>query len=217
MTDNKKLKRRDVMKNIGVAGSFGILGSTPASADGNTDNPSEEQIEKLEGLKDEYSTVADVMKVIRGQGDELLQDLAEHDILDNPSAEQFRPDSLLSSSEYRDDTEGVHVSSLYENGTASARIAVRRKTSDHVVKLYFHPQLSDEYAIVVPHGERNDVTVFDGGATVMGHCDYVGDYCSYHTYACEILGEYEVYACGTDCNKGDLTGCCSDGENTPCE
>lgn len=219
MVEDNKPNRREVVKKVGMAGSFGILGSIPASADGSTDNLNEEQIEKLEGLKDEYSTVKDVMKVIRGQGDETIRDLAEHDIFDSPSTEHLRPDSLLGWSEYRDGAEGVYVSSLYEDGTATARIAVRRKTSDHVVKLYFHPQLSKEYAIVDPLGERNDATIFNSDGTIMGHCDYVGDYCSFFSAACSQcrLEEYEVYACGTDCNKGDLKGCCCDGEDTPCE
>jgi hypothetical protein len=218
MPGDSNQNRREIVKKIGIASSFGVLASTPASAHQSTNNPSQEQIEALERLESRYSTVEDVMNVIREQGDKLLRDLAEHDILDSPYTEQLRPDSLLSFSEYRDGAEGIHVSSLYEDGTATARINVRRKTSDHVVKLYFHPQLSEEYAIVHPHSERNDATIFDGGSTIMGHCDYVGDYCSFSAWWCNcLIEEYEVYACGSDCNKGDLLGCCCEEEDTPCE
>lgn len=215
MTNSNKPDRRELLKSIGIAGSIGVLGTTSASAGRGTH--SEKRIEELEGLKEEYGTVKDAMSVIRGRGDKLLRDLAEHDILERSSTEQLRPDSLLSTAEYRDGSEGVHVTSFYEDGTATARIAVRRKTSDYVVKLYFHPQLSEEYAIVESRDEQNDAMVFDGGASVMGHCDYVGDYCSFYASWCTCgLEKYEVYACGTDCNKGDYLGCCCDGESTPC-
>jgi hypothetical protein len=215
MSDSNNPSRRELVKSIGATSTFAILGATSVTADSGPN--SEKEAEAMNRLKAEYSTVGDVMRVMRSQGDELLQALADHDVLDSASTEQLRPGSLLSTSAYRDGAEGVHVSALYEDGTATARIGIRKRTPEHVVKLYFHPQLSDEYAIVESRGERDDVTMYDGGGSVMGHCDYVGDYCSFYAHWCTCnLEKYEVYACGTDCQKGDYLGCCCDGESTPC-
>ena len=168
----------------------------------------------LQEAMEAYDTPSDVKRALRVHSDELLQTLADENILTSPSIRNLPVGEVKDTKEYVKASNGTLVSVAAQDGTATAHIVISTTTEDHSVLIVVQPQVARSYAIVKPAGGRttttsemdNSPTIYDPDQeeVTIDAC-VVGQVCK--PCGCEInfckTCVFEVHCCDTYCYWGD--------------
>lgn len=200
--------RRTLLQGIGTASAtIGLSGTAAALSD--SDNESEsELVRKAEShldVKERYDTPSAVKAEVEEQASELLENLAERNLIDQPTAKTFSADSFSTGKGFDEIDSGILLKPIEKGGTVIAHITLVESLSDGQLRVHVEPENNRSYAII-DYNETDELTVLDPTNNISStDCQVVKSYCT--GSVCNYIAGIPYPVENVCCEEGDAFVC----------